>query len=67
MSSIKVKSTKWYRWFWLPERRRVKIMQKIIDYKEKEIFEAIEKSYIDLAIYGFTEQEANKLREEDIC
>lgn len=42
-------------------------MQKIIDYKEKEIFEAIEKSYIDLAIYGFTEQEANKLREEDIC
>jgi len=37
MSKFTVKSKKWYGRFWPPERRKIRIMQAIVDYKEDEI------------------------------
>ena len=48
----KVKSNKWYGWFWPPERRKVKIMQIILDSKMPEIQPLIEKGIRDELIYG---------------
>lgn len=58
MSKFKVKSNKWYGWFWPPERRKLKILQAIVDYKEDEIIEKSNKYNRARLIYGFTDQEA---------
>ena len=34
-----IKSKKWYGRFWLPERKKIKIMQAIYDYYEPEIWQ----------------------------
>lgn len=52
MSKGKIKSSKWYRWFWLPERRKVKFMQVIYDHYEPEIEERVRKKIHDHLIYG---------------
>lgn len=65
MSKFKVKSNKWYRWFWPPERKKIKIMQAIVDSKESEIEQATQKVVFDKLIYGFTEAEAEKWMEDE--
>ena len=47
-----IKSTKWYGWFWPPERKKIKIMQYIYDYNEPEITKATDKALKDYLIYG---------------
>jgi len=48
----KIKSTKWYRWFWLPERRKVKTMQALLDHNMPEIENKPKKALHDHLIYG---------------
>lgn len=58
MSKFKIKSKKWYSRFWPPERRKVKILQAIVDLREDEIEQAATKAVMDKLIFGVTEQEA---------
>lgn len=48
----KIKSTKWYGWFWPPERRKVKIMQAILDCNMPEIEKRVKKAWMDQIVYG---------------
>lgn len=48
----KIKSTKWYGWFWLPERRKIKIMQAILDYNMPDIEKKMRKAWRDQVVYG---------------
>jgi hypothetical protein len=52
MSYYKVKSTKWYGKIWPPERRKIKLMQAILDYKTPEIQKELDKQMSDWLIYG---------------
>jgi hypothetical protein len=47
-----IKSTKWYGRFWPPERKKVKVMQALLDYYEPEITPKVEKAVSDWQIYG---------------
>lgn len=62
---FKVRSNKWYGWFWPPERRKIKILQAIVDYKQDDIEKAATKTMMDKLIFGVTEQEAEKWKAED--
>lgn len=48
----KIKSKKWYGWFWPPERKKIKIMQAIFDMHSKEIELKIENEWRNNYIYG---------------
>jgi len=50
--TVTIKSTKWYGWFWPPERKKIKIMQAIYDYNEPEITKVTSKALKDYLIYG---------------
>lgn len=52
MGAIIVKSNKWYGRFWPPERRKIKIMQALLDYKEAEILKKVEEDWKNHLIYG---------------
>lgn len=65
MSKLKVKSNKWYGKIWPAERRKIKILQALIDYKEDEIIENAHKFIEAQLIYGFTEDEAEKWIKEN--
>ena len=46
-----IKSTKWYGWFWPPERKKIKIIQAIYDLHALEIEKKV-KEEIKNIIYG---------------
>lgn len=48
----KIKSNKWYGQLWPPERRKIKIMQAILDSKMLEIQPVIEEGLRKHLIYG---------------
>ena len=56
MPKFKVKSKKWYGWFWPPERRRIKIAQLLLDRMVKnnptEFIEKIRTSANVIAMAG---------------
>lgn len=54
----KIKSTKWYGWFWPPERRKIKLMQAILDYKMPEIEPVVQEGLNRQLVYGLTDREA---------
>jgi hypothetical protein len=56
----KIKSNKWYGRFWPPERRKVKIMQAILDSKMPEIQEQVYEAWKMGVVFGLTEEEAIK-------
>ena len=47
-----IKSKKWYGWFWPPERRKIKIMQALLDCRMPEIEEKFNKAWRDHLLYG---------------
>ena len=49
-----IKSKKWYGRFWPPERKKVKVMQAILDYKMPEIEKKISRQWRDYLLYGKT-------------
>jgi len=48
----KIKSKKWYGWFWPPERKKIKLMQAILDYKMPEIEKKTRKAIHDHLALG---------------
>lgn len=61
---IKIRSNKWYGRFWPPERRKVKILQTIVDSKEDEIIKASQEALKNKLIFGFTESDGENLFKE---
>jgi len=47
-----IKSSKWYGRFWPPERKKIKVMQAILDHRTPEMEKKIEKAWKDYIIYG---------------
>jgi hypothetical protein len=47
-----VKSKKWYGRFWPPERRKIKLMQLIIDHQTPKIEKKVQEAWRDYLIYG---------------
>lgn len=49
---MKIKSTKWYGRFWPPERRKLKIMQAILDHQAPEIEKKAHEELLNHLLYG---------------
>ena len=47
-----VKSKKWYGRFWPPERKKIKVMQALVDYMSPEIEQKTKKAVNNYLIYG---------------
>lgn len=52
MMKATIKSKKWYGRFWPPERRKIKIMQAMLDYKMPEIEKATNEKIRNQLLYG---------------
>lgn len=57
---MKIKSNKWYGRFWPPERKRVRILQAILDFHRPEIEEQVYEAWKMGVVFGLTEEEAIK-------
>lgn len=60
----KIKSKKWYGWFWPPERKKIKIMQAILDHHNAEIEKKVLGVLSDHLIYGKPTQTPNNHTKE---
>lgn len=47
-----IKSKKWYGRFWPPERRKIKIMQALLDYHAPEIEKKLQEAWRNHLLYG---------------
>jgi len=51
-AAIKIKSTKWYGWFWPPERKRIRLMQAMMNHLYPTIHRKMTDSIRDHLLYG---------------
>lgn len=47
-----IKSTKWYGRFWPPERRKIKVLQMMVDHMTPSIEQKVNKAMRDSLLYG---------------
>lgn len=49
---FKISSNKWYGRFWPPERKKIKLMQALVDYQTPKLEKKLRKAVKDNLLYG---------------